>query len=1122
MSSSSKEVLDENTTIRKRKINLEFQQDLKFRRNNTKQQKQKISIQSEKLIEVVNENDTSSEEFEDIKASDFSEQEDVERKDDFDDETEINFNLSNFDPKETKEYKIGSIIRLYMKNFMTFKECEFYPGPRLNLILGANGTGKSSIITAIALALGAHTKIFRRQENMKEFIKFEEEESYLEIELYMGPKKENLTIERRIYENRSSWKLDGKKVTEKIIQQVTKKFGIQTNNLCQFLPQDRVYKFSAMSPSVLLEKTESVIAPELYQKHLSLKNNQQKQEGIELQIEKLKHTRISIKQKNLSIQGQVQNYLKLSQLRDDLLLLEKKLVYLKYNEAKRSLRLATEELDRIRNEQKKIIDIYNPILDMRKKISLTQDQVEKKIQIAYRNVKLGNTNLQENLKTLETLENKVFETHAKIKTSQNNKKKIADEIAKKTEESEELNRQMNKFNFTEIKKKLKKINHQIKQITHLQLQLQRKKLDIKNRIREKNQKLQRVKQSINQLRHDKMRVLRAFQQGNQNHVLDAYHWIQNNRSLFKKPIFGPVALETFIFQTEEDLEIFYREGFQKNKFKVPCKYFISNQRKYPRKINDEVKNKYKIDKFLDEVIECTPLVFEYLKYFSQIHNCALTRTKNIKVIEGVLNNTPLGCIFTPERRYLRRRTYIGTNSTMIHTINKSVLYGDIQESKKELDLQKKIKKIVQKIEASMTLAKEIQNDEDEQAKNIRKLFQQKTTLDNDLKKYKNLQAKKQILQKQIEINSKHKDFKSEIFQLNKELKQISKERESKIINLPMIIRQYLEAVSEENFEKMKKQLLKAQENKIKSQVHQQDFELDEINRKVFDQEVHVKRLKDECLISLTRRKEKYSELNQELIMDFEELSDSSDEIAEMINILQTQISLKPNVPKTVYDLYNDREKQKIKLTEIIKKKYQELNDNKNNIKEIEKAWLKGITEIVKKINCYFSKLFSKLGAVGEVQLFKDPGGDYSKFELNILTKFRDDNKLHTLKATRQSGGEKSMTTALYLVALQNLIDCPFRVVDELNQGMDPQNEKTIFNLIVKFICRPNLPQYFYITPKLLSNLNLTKDINCHIIFNSPFIPKYPKLWLLPNIVKFNNRVNPDIKGRKRKILSKQN
>lgn len=40
-----------------------------------------------------------------------------------------------------------------MKDFLTYDDAEFRPGPYLNMVLGPNGTGKSSIACAICLGL---------------------------------------------------------------------------------------------------------------------------------------------------------------------------------------------------------------------------------------------------------------------------------------------------------------------------------------------------------------------------------------------------------------------------------------------------------------------------------------------------------------------------------------------------------------------------------------------------------------------------------------------------------------------------------------------------------------------------------------------------------------------------------------------------------------------------------------------------------------------------------------------------------------------------------------------------------------------------------------------------------
>ena len=39
------------------------------------------------------------------------------------------------------DYMVGSIVRIRMRSFLTYDDCEVEPGPRLNIVVGPNGTG---------------------------------------------------------------------------------------------------------------------------------------------------------------------------------------------------------------------------------------------------------------------------------------------------------------------------------------------------------------------------------------------------------------------------------------------------------------------------------------------------------------------------------------------------------------------------------------------------------------------------------------------------------------------------------------------------------------------------------------------------------------------------------------------------------------------------------------------------------------------------------------------------------------------------------------------------------------------------------------------------------------------
>ena len=63
--------------------------------------------------------------------------------------------------------------------------------------------------------------------------------------------------------------------------------------------------------------------------------------------------------------------------------------------------------------------------------------------------------------------------------------------------------------------------------------------------------------------------------------------------------------------------------------------------------------------------------------------------------------------------------------------------------------------------------------------------------------------------------------------------------------------------------------------------------------------------------------------------------------------------------------------------------------------------------------------------------------DYKEYGIRIKVKYRDNEQLRELTAHHQSGGERSVATILYMMALQELTSCPFRCVDEINQVSGP-------------------------------------------------------------------------------------
>lgn len=194
---------------------------------------------------------------------------------------------------------------------------------------------------------------------------------------------------------------------------------------------------------------------------------------------------------------------------------------------------------------------------------------------------------------------------------------------------------------------------------------------------------------------------------------------------------------------------------------------------------------------------------------------------------------------------------------------------------------------------------------------------------------------------------------------------------------------------------------------------------------------------------------------------------------------------------------------------------QSLNELRNwvehgeeKIDAIKQAWHDKLRHIVSQIDASFQQFFREIGCVGEIYL-DDHETDISKWGIERRAQFRKNAKLSTMTAEEQSGGEKSVGTIMYLMALQSLTQCPFRVVDEINQGMDVYNERKVFRRITKSSCGGKLPQYFLITPKLITGLEYHRDTKVMIILNGPWNQIRQEEW---NVSEFCQ------KQKKQKIL----
>ena len=254
---------------------------------------------------------------------------------------------------------------------------------------------------------------------------------------------------------------------------------------------------------------------------------------------------------------------------------------------------------------------------------------------------------------------------------------------------------------------------------------------------------------------------------------------------------------------------------------------------------------------------------------------------------------------------------------------------------------------------------------------------------------------------------------------------------------------------------------------------------------------------------------------------------TSEQLEAEIESAQAQLDLTHGADAGIVKEFEDREKRINQTRSRLNETHDKLEDHKVAIDEIRGLWEPKLDALVGKISEAFADSFARIGCAGQVSVYKASSNDdldengqpvnelgegeegngleFGYWAIHIYVKFRETEPLTLLDSHRQSGGERAVSTIFYLMALQSLSRAPFRVVDEINQGMDPRNERMVHGRMVDIACgnpgtRINKggddadeevtrgSQYFLITPKLLSGLKYKRGMKVLCIVSGEQMP----------------------------------
>ncbi|XP_053668362.1 structural maintenance of chromosomes protein 5 [Anopheles marshallii] len=1016
---------------------------------------------------------------------------------------------------------VGKIASVSLKDFVTYDSVVLYPDEYLNIILGPNGTGKSAIVAGIVLGMGGNCKLLSRCDNIDSYIKNGKENATIRISIYRDEHRAVRWFSRSFdHERVNKYEIDGETVSHQAYLQQIRLYNIQVDNLCQFLPQDRVQDFTKMNPRELLLNTQSsVCAPEVQtwfdelkaKREMQQKCNTQGAEGL-ARVRDLEARLVDLEQQlqTLRAREEFQQQIHVYQARKAWLEYEE--LFLIYTATLNDLKLAKKMSDDKEREYNKSKSDMQAI--MARKMEM-ENSKHKQVAIAKR--------CTEEINSLEEKTERLEDNLAKQKRDLLDALAKADERKAELEQakvmlaafvqdcadmvtalgSEEQNRQQI-FNLEEKEGKIRDENDLLMGRRH---DLNKK---IETELKPEMMSLERNIATIENIANTKLKILQTRFEGTYQAVL----WLRQHQHLFQGKIYEPMILElnvpilenvpflestigvrdlvAFTCENTEDMNLFLRKTREELRFEGVNAIQsdpVEELQYQPRYPIGSLK-RFGFHTYLIDMLEAPFPILNGLCKLYALHNIPVGGADSAKYVSSLPDE--IAVFYTPSHRFqVSKSRYTGekwTRSDMLQT--KNLLNRSTDHALLELK-QQQLKRLVRECDKIRNHRGQIENKIKELQERCTELQQEKRELQDKLSKYQQSKVKvkrqeqrcNELKGRLVNVDDERTKFEGTCRTIIQQLLEDQRRKIEALERYASVSREYdlleqrIRIFEERNNEREANfRVLENAYNSAKKTLANVEKKLAEVKEKSSK--------KNSTARALTANK---APDKPDFPFDFTTLPDTVELVEAHLEELRVRFECLPQGNQAAADEYEQMKRLLEQLRGAVASSDQQIASLEQDMEQLHERWFPEVQRVVQNINAKFSHFMSSMGFAGEIELIRQEKHDYDEYGIRIYVKYRNEEKLSALDRKLQSGGERAVAIAIYTLSLQHMTQVPFRCVDEINQGMDPTNERKVFNMLVDETCREGQSQYFFVTPKLLPRLKYSDKMNVLLVHNGKYI-----------------------------------
>ncbi|NXM11277.1 SMC6 protein, partial [Ploceus nigricollis] len=1045
---------------------------------------------------------------------------DVHRDESNEEET-FDFSANSSAPSQLPDGEVGIIESIQLKNFMCHSNLgPFQFGSNLNFVVGTNGSGKSSVLTALIVGLGGKATATNRGSSLKMFIQKGEISADISITLRNQGRDAfkpelygtSITVNQRINQDGSrTWKLKSKSGTiisskkEELIG-ILDHFNIQVDNPVSILTQE-------MSKQFLQTKNEG----DKYKFFMKATQLEQMKEDYSLIAKTKKNTHVQIEQGEERLEELKQLYLEKKELFKSIAFvndMQSRLKDLKHqmawavvSEMEKEIELLKEGIEAEEGNTEllqKIEECQVKVNEAEKKYKAMQDKlitVSEEAQALHPQC----ISLKAEVQAKRKIVNETEIIYNRSKTELKRLEKDSEQLHKRIEELKSCANQVSEPEKLERQRRIAYLREQLKAFHDEEVMIGQQLDQFQQAIskcREEHSRLRRESSEVQHALDAQQKQLRDLKDSKTNtlkifgpHVpafLEAIEVAHKQGQFRKKPL-GPLG--ALIHPKDPEL-ILAIESCLKGLLQAFCcdnhddertlqllmsKYYARGHRpqiivtKFQNRIYDTSQRAVHHPEFpsvLTALEIDNPVVANCLIDMRGIETVLLIK-ENRRAREVMqCNRPPRNCkeTFTAEGDQVFERRYYSSNSVRPKFLSQDV-EAEISHLNKEIE--NKRAQLTASQQRLYSIENEIRQNEDHLYGHRRhqkqlqvKIVRTANAEIADLEKVEEHQsADIHILQEEAEENKSRMESVKEDMQL-----QSRKMEELKNSLL----------AAEKKLEEVKEKIHQVEEiaGPIKAELNQAESEVENSKR-------HLQRYEDkqrEHVAYINKHKDLLVSKEKEL----EETMAKARQISEPIKVSRTVKSLdaEMNRLREKINLENSHRGNREEIKQqfyYAKERYEDASNKVKNLRRFISVLDEVMTERLKvyrqflrnlSMQCklHFEHLLRVRGCSGHI-IF-----DHKNETLSITVQPREEETAARSDLRSLSGGERSFSTVCFILSLWNISKSPFRCMDEFDVYMDMVNRRIAIDMILERADFQRHRQFILFTPLSMSSLPTSPHI----------------------------------------------